>query len=703
MANRHEIDIRGRDNTRSAFAGVINHIKEVDNKLQATNRTGASFGRLLGSFTLGNVLSNQLDQLLGKFRELTSLGIKYNAQMETSKLGIASIITSQAKILDATGRELSGREALNATLKISQELMNELQLAGLQTSATTSQLVEGFQNAVGPALAMGLSLRETEQITLAVVQAAGALGIPMNQINEEVRSIVSGTITFNSRVAKVLGLTNQMVKDWAASGTLAEELNKRLAAFKTAGVENAKTWRGLTSNLAQAIEVLSGGITADVFADLKKAMQSVLDSIIKVKDGSIQIAPGFEQAKIYVNELWQSTKNLGSAIIKIAKDWGLTDALKETVKMAIKLIHILSIGFKKIADSGYFKILSLGPKLLSKAAKGWGTILDYISNSNKKAKDFSKSVAESGKQADGAATNFKLIAQLSQEKIDNYRKAYAAARDYLERETNIVRRLEESKQNMIRETQRVREEMARDQERLQERLAGLDKSKERLERELAILTGERGALTEQERKQDRIKDIQERLAQIEKERERAIEESKRKQAQGTQKILELNKKIDETSKKYNKISQNIEYVKKALIDSSNAQLKWTGEIDKSRAKAVELARALRDAGQAIQVYNRNLPDKIKDNSSYTIDFKRFRDEMTPSFAQISQGAARAQEAIDKIANTAPQINGPLQQQRNLWSAINEQADKYLEKLNRITEKTKQVGSGINTPDYAPGY
>ena len=50
----------------------------------------------------------------------------------------------------------------------------------------------------------------------------------MTQLDQEVRSILDGSIDVNSRVAKTLGITNAQVKLERERGTLQQFLNEKL-------------------------------------------------------------------------------------------------------------------------------------------------------------------------------------------------------------------------------------------------------------------------------------------------------------------------------------------------------------------------------------------------------------------------------------------------------------------------------------------
>lgn len=220
----------------------------------------------------------------GLFAAFVKQGIDFNSQIQTSKLGIASLIATLGELRNQAGVKLVGVEALMAAIPLANDQIRKLRIAGLETAATTRELIQGFQTAIGPGLAAGLKLDEVRQLTVDLTQAATALGVPLQELGQEVRAILSGDINSDARVAKALGLTNQMVKNWREQNKLAEELNKRLVVFRSSGSEIAKTFAGVTSNFKEALEVISGDSTTKATDQIASRLDKVTKSLVDTKN-----------------------------------------------------------------------------------------------------------------------------------------------------------------------------------------------------------------------------------------------------------------------------------------------------------------------------------------------------------------------------------------------------------------------------------
>lgn len=217
-----------------------------------------------------------------------SAGLRFNTVIESSKLGIGALITATSKLEDSQGNLLTGTTALAAAQGLAKTQLDKLRIAGIQTAATTEDLVTTFEEAVGAGLAVGLTLDQIRVFSIQVAQAAAAIHLPMNQLQQETRSILQGTIDRNSRIAKALSLTNAEVNLAKQQNRLADLLNEKFKAFTIAGIESVKTFAALRTNIQDAFSVLAGQATFPLFESLRKAGLDALSQIFDFRSAEIQ-------------------------------------------------------------------------------------------------------------------------------------------------------------------------------------------------------------------------------------------------------------------------------------------------------------------------------------------------------------------------------------------------------------------------------
>jgi hypothetical protein len=218
--------------------------------------------------------------------KIATRGLQTQRQLEQVRLGIAGVVTSIGQI-KVNGIPVEGAQKFAVAMGLASGQLKKLQVDAINTTATFEQIAPAFQAALAPGLAAKLTLDQIREITVKIVQAASAIGLPLNQVDQEVRSILDGTIDQDSRVAHVLGLSNEMVKKWKEQGKLAAELNKRLEGFATAGEAAAQTFDGLTSNLVEALNVFSAHATAHAFDALKAEFQKLLPELFDFKNAGL--------------------------------------------------------------------------------------------------------------------------------------------------------------------------------------------------------------------------------------------------------------------------------------------------------------------------------------------------------------------------------------------------------------------------------
>lgn len=149
-----------------------------------------ALSKRLASLTSRVLATYSAYKLLQGVVTATNVGIQANTAWESQKLAIASIVSSTNQLSDAQGRVLEGAEKFTASQQVAEELMKRIQQLGLETTATTQELVTGFQAIIAPALKAGYALEEIPELATRAAQAMGAFQIPIQQMRTEVESRV---------------------------------------------------------------------------------------------------------------------------------------------------------------------------------------------------------------------------------------------------------------------------------------------------------------------------------------------------------------------------------------------------------------------------------------------------------------------------------------------------------------------------------
>ena len=300
--------------SRAHTQKVVSSLDSIDAKATSLSKTFQRMQRSLIAFAGMTVLLKVGQQ----FNELISRGIDYNKQLETSRLGIAAILAAHKDLYDASGRLLKGQEELNAAQMMSVRIVRQLQAENLKTAATLQQLVRAYQETLGPGLSAGFDEKQITKFTTAVVQAASTIGLSLDQLAEETRSLLTGTIQARtSRVAVSLGLTNEDIRAvMSNSDQLFNFLMDKLSAFNAAGEKIQQTFEGAFSNLKDVIDQVLGEASAPFFEYLKDIMIEIQGEIATINErtGEIQFNPSvvdfFDNVYSAVYETTEAVENL---------------------------------------------------------------------------------------------------------------------------------------------------------------------------------------------------------------------------------------------------------------------------------------------------------------------------------------------------------------------------------------------------------
>jgi hypothetical protein len=261
------------------------------------NRIEKIAGAYIGFQTLNNTLGN-----------IIRTGIEFNSQLETMKIGIGSLISVNSSNVTSTGKTISALEKYNMSINKATEVIDMLKIANKETSATLEELVVGFQATVAPALSAGLSIKETIEYTKLMTQAAGAMGIPMNQLSQELKSIVAGTIDLNSVIASNLGITNEEIRLAKEKGQLFIFLESKLKDFALAGQDVQNSLVGIKSELEDNYNEFAAQFMKPALDNYTNILSSLNDTLKYLNDNNYTI-------KTLADEFMKLTLAVGSGVV----------------------------------------------------------------------------------------------------------------------------------------------------------------------------------------------------------------------------------------------------------------------------------------------------------------------------------------------------------------------------------------------------
>jgi len=286
------INITGKDTSSPAFRSATDSVDRLHSSIKTL--VGG-----LASLYIG-------DKLFAGFKA----GIEAVDSFQQSVIKTAAIITS-----------LQGGENIADNYKKATEYATGLQTVLQQVDARTTLNLTGLQQITEEMVKQGVVLdyNNAGQVEAFTRLANAAAVYSQNgrnevQLRQEVRALMMGQVDQNSQLASMLqrtvdGPLQQQVEKWKQSGTLLEELGKRLAGFGPASSDLNNTWSAVKTSLQTSVDLVLragfGAILKDIVEWLNQA-NNYLKSHQEMIGGKIR-------------EGWETFKSVASTLIPIIK------------------------------------------------------------------------------------------------------------------------------------------------------------------------------------------------------------------------------------------------------------------------------------------------------------------------------------------------------------------------------------------------
>lgn len=258
-------------NTASA-KGVSNMADSFDGAAKSVSNMDKMVNRLIYSVMRYTVIYEGIKKMGDLWGTIVGGAYDYANMIETNQIGMAGILASMTKI---DGKQTTWNQAM----KVSAGVMKDLQSESLKTAATAQELIDTFRALLGPGLASGMTVKQIEKLTTVGTNAVKSLGLPSNQIIQELRDLVAGGIRpSSSTLATSLGITDADIKaaKQSTEGLYSFLINK-MKGFEMATTQTSNTVAG---KIDQIKEGLQRGI-AEGMAPLRNVYSDVLGDITK--------------------------------------------------------------------------------------------------------------------------------------------------------------------------------------------------------------------------------------------------------------------------------------------------------------------------------------------------------------------------------------------------------------------------------------
>lgn len=336
--------------------GVSNMADSFDGAAKSVSNMDKMVNRLIYSVMRYTVIYEGIKKMGDLWGTIVGGAYDYANMIETNQIGMAGILSSMTKI---DGKQTTWNQAM----AVSKQVMKDLQSESLKTAATAQELIDTFRALLGPGLASGMTVKQIEKLTTVGTNAVKSLGLPSNQIIQELRDLVAGGIRpSSSTLATSLGITDADIKAAKQSSEgLYNFLINRMKGFEMATSQTSKTVAG---RLDQIKEGLQRGI-AEGMNPLRNVYSSVLGDIankLVVIDKATyewKINPDFESSLFSISatliQIGEKAKNVWNFISPAVSLIGNTG--KGVLGSVVNNLGLLAAGFAAFKTKDILKDL----------------------------------------------------------------------------------------------------------------------------------------------------------------------------------------------------------------------------------------------------------------------------------------------------------------------------------------------------------
>lgn len=319
------------------IAGLTFRIKDTEKSLLgvAVKGSGAtsvllSAGAAAGTFGAALVAIGAGLSALG-FAAFVAEGIRFNAVIESAKIGIATIVSNTYDVVDAQGKVLEPVEAFNASLIKSEELERGLQKAAILTKFEFEDILGFFNSTVIASAGLNTNLDQIVRLTQDFALAAGAANIETQLVRTGIQQILTGNITVRNPLARVLfpGETtaniNKFLKDGKAAGDLVDRLEKKLQVFRLSADTVSQSFDAVSSNVLDALKLFAAQATFPLFDKLKSTLGSIITQVVDLRGDTVKLTPTFQSIAdilgVILSFLGDQMIGAVDYILATIKDW----------------------------------------------------------------------------------------------------------------------------------------------------------------------------------------------------------------------------------------------------------------------------------------------------------------------------------------------------------------------------------------------
>jgi hypothetical protein len=287
--NPVQIFIQAIDQASPVFGDVAQKIINLNGPLGFVTQGFDKLSQVIGTISSPiSAIEHGFHQLQAAASPIFETLIAQNIELRQQILSTAAQIASVQDIKVGGNVITDSVEAIKTTTGLVEEQIGKLRVDALQlVGVTSTDLVASFSAIANQSSSLGVNLSQAEQLTIKLHAAATTLGLPIQQAASEIQGIARGEINSYNTLAKSLGLNNERLRNLSAQGKLMDYLTTKTDPLVKGQALAASTFAGVTSNIAEIIQLTTQAAGSPLLDLLLNQLNSVYE-FLKTNQKSIE-------------------------------------------------------------------------------------------------------------------------------------------------------------------------------------------------------------------------------------------------------------------------------------------------------------------------------------------------------------------------------------------------------------------------------
>lgn len=392
---------------------------------KATQGAGQLFDKLGLVSDRFNQLNFAAQNAFAGVRSALQLLTQANDQFEQSVLSSTGLLANSVDVTNILGQPIAkARSEILALKGPIDEIFKGFEQTALELVGITSTdlinafnvVTRNFSDIKGQSKIFKDDLDAAAKLSERFAVSLKALGLPAEQLTQEIRSFLIGDVSTDSVVSQSLGFNNAEIRRLKSSGDLVDEFIRRTETLAASSDIAADTFAGASSNVQDFFGILQREATVDVFDKLSEATNNFFDFLQDNKETITSITKEFVNLGFQVVEAFgRVLKSIGNVLVAFGPILG--GAVKVALQVIINSFNGLAavlngiVGIINVVGDAFNSVFSAFASLVSGAqsavdtlAKSWASFTGEINKAREAFEKLKKELPkeDTGTQIDSA-------------------------------------------------------------------------------------------------------------------------------------------------------------------------------------------------------------------------------------------------------------------------------------------------------------